>query len=33
VTTPGIVGRLLGRLLAPPGHHADLYLEDLRKAL
>jgi uncharacterized protein YndB with AHSA1/START domain len=33
VTTPGIVGRLLGRMFAPPGHHADLYLEDLRKAL
>ena len=33
VTTPGLVGRALARLFAPPGAHIDLYLADLKRAL
>lgn len=32
-TTPSALGRLLGRLFAPPGSHIDLYLEDLKHAV
>ena len=32
-TTPSPITRLIGRLVAPPGAHADLYLADLRRAL
>lgn len=33
ITTPGLVGRALARLFAPPGAHIDLYLADLKRAL
>ncbi|MCA3560955.1 MAG: SRPBCC family protein [Aestuariivirga sp.] len=33
VTIPNPVFRLIGRLVAPPGSHTDLYLADLGKAL
>jgi uncharacterized protein YndB with AHSA1/START domain len=32
-TTPSVIGRLLGRVFAPPGSHIDLYVEDLERAL
>lgn len=32
-TTPSILGRLMGRIFAPPGSHTDLYLNDLEKAV
>lgn len=33
VTLPNPLLRLIGRVLAPPGSHTDLYLADLRNAL
>jgi hypothetical protein len=33
ITTPGLIGRVLARLFAPPGAHIDLYLADLKRAL
>jgi uncharacterized protein YndB with AHSA1/START domain len=33
VTTPGVLGRALARLFAPPGAHVDQYIADLRRAL
>lgn len=33
VTTPGLVGRILARLFAPPGAHVDRYLADLKAAV
>jgi uncharacterized membrane protein len=32
-TIPGLVGRVLSRLFAPPGAHIDRYLTDLNRAL
>jgi uncharacterized membrane protein len=32
-TTPSVMGRLLGRIFAPPGSHTDLYLSDLTKTV
>ncbi len=33
VTIPNPVFRVIGRIVAPPGSHTDLYLADLAKAL
>lgn len=33
VTTPGLFGRILARLFAPPGAHVDAYIADLTAAM